>query len=166
MSPERKVCVLKSSAYANYLAGHEKYKYLTQVPVDNLLLMAKALAAGECDGIVERRMHLEYLQSAASTNALPPDAAEANGLLLVVQESLFDGPQELAAMLGSTVSVETRAHLSHWMTTLVSNGVMNELYKTHVALGEDQMAQLTTLNVEKYFGTAGVQALKLSDMAG
>merc|ERR1719453_226820 len=71
VNPSLRVCVLGGSAYSNFLANHETYRYLTQVPVaGGLRPMVEKLIAGECEGIVERKMHLEYVERDAGMQAL------------------------------------------------------------------------------------------------
>jgi hypothetical protein len=68
-------CVLANSAYAKYLTNSGKYGIIRQHHVAStstntstgvegksaLFNMAKALDEGECDGIIERKMHLDYV---------------------------------------------------------------------------------------------------------
>jgi hypothetical protein len=60
--------VLKNSAYAKWLSSDRKYTYLTHHEVDNLYEMAASLARRECDAVVERRVHLQFLETAAKNH--------------------------------------------------------------------------------------------------
>ena len=66
-----KACVLANSAYASFLNASAKYSMITQVPVRSLFAMADALKAGECQGIIERRMHVRYLESLGGSEGYP-----------------------------------------------------------------------------------------------
>ena len=66
-----KACVLANSAYAAFLGASAKYGAIAQVPVRSLFAMADALKAGECQGIIERRMHVRYLESLGGSEGYP-----------------------------------------------------------------------------------------------
>eukprot|EP00935_MAST-01C_sp_MAST-1C-sp1_P001589 g1589.t1 len=159
LNPRHQVCVLADSAYANYLKNTVKYAYLTQVPKGSLLEMAKGLIDGDCNGVIERKMHVEYLQAAAKAGALHGSAAEANGKPLRVHDSLVDGPQELAVMINTAAhTAETAEALSMWITDNVANGAIRNLYDQKV-LFRNSLDFTATKHTE-------VDQIKLGDMLG
>jgi hypothetical protein len=101
VDPDLSVCVLEGSAYAAFLRSHRSYKYFTQVGVKDLDGMVQALLvqnikmnaeisdldagsdlkqiafqAGNCTGIVEREIHLQYIEQQAQLGQM------ANGLTI------------------------------------------------------------------------------------
>jgi ABC-type amino acid transport substrate-binding protein len=141
LSAKYKTCVLKDSAYAKFLRSQPKYAYLSQVPISGLNEMATALAEGRCDGVVERQMHMEYLEAAAATYKLTRSAEKANGLRLQVFETLNDGPQDLSVMVNSAEHTpDVIRRLSLWITALVDDGTISDLYNAKVLLGSSESA--------------------------
>ena len=81
------ICVLQGSAYASWLSSSPRYKYIEQVGKPDLDSMRLALMDGECDGIIERNMHLDFLQKLYTEDKL------------IVSAALRDGPQTLAVQV-------------------------------------------------------------------
>ena len=126
-------------------ASHVKHRYVTQVPASGLFDMIVKVSNYECDGIIERRLHLEYLEKAASATAdaytyslqkyqpelyslgMTEDQFEQIEGLQVV-DTLGDGPQQLAAMFSPSTDDQTVKDFSFWLTQLVSDGTIKDLY--------------------------------------
>jgi len=121
-----KACVLENSAYAAFLKSSPLYGSIKQVPVPGLFKMGDALNAGLCHGIIEREIHLQYLESLGDTEGYP----------VQVVDSLKDGPLHLSAMLSDrnehVRNDETTRKLSYWITHLVGSGTVAELYQFEV----------------------------------
>jgi len=121
-----KACVLENSAYAAFLKGSPKYGSIKQVPKPGLFKMAEALVAGDCHGIIEREIHLQYLESLGGTQGYP----------VQVVDSLKDGPMHLSVMLSDrnehVRNNEATRKLSYWITDLVGSGVVAEIYQYEV----------------------------------
>jgi hypothetical protein len=165
LNPQHSVCVLANSAYANFLESNPKYTYLTLVPKANLFDMAQGLVDGDCQGVIERRMHVEYLEAAAKAGALTGHAESANYKPIKVYDSLADGPQELAVMINPDKhSQDTIKKLSMWITANVANGKIRELYTEHVLFRSEPKAtseqskidQIDLMDLLGLFATLGV----------
>ena len=62
-NPALSVCVRQNTAYSlEYMNTDAKMRYVRQVPMGSLQDMANGLIGGQCDGIIDRQMSLEYLQ--------------------------------------------------------------------------------------------------------
>jgi ABC-type amino acid transport substrate-binding protein len=167
LSPKYKTCVLADSAYAGFLRAQPKYAYLTQVPIGGLSEMAAALAEGKCEGVVERQMHVEYLEAAAATGKLKRSAKKANGMRLKVYQTLNDGPQDLSVMVNPAEHTpDVIQRLSLWITALVDDGTIADLYETEVLLGSSAQgsesqgqAQISITEFSSLFGALGLTAV-------
>jgi hypothetical protein len=117
-------CLLANSAYANFLANHPRYKYIVHVPKASLAEMKEGLLRGECDGIIERQIHLQYL-----TNTGDGQFALADGLK--------DGPQQMAVMVARNRPSMPNPQavvdvVSYWATKLKAQGLFAALYGEQV----------------------------------
>jgi hypothetical protein len=56
-----RACVLEGSAYAGFLNQTEPYNKIVQVPIPDLSGMAEALQDAQCECVIERQMHMEFM---------------------------------------------------------------------------------------------------------
>jgi hypothetical protein len=141
-----RACVLANSAYANFLRSSPNYGNLgaNLVEIPNLVGSCAALESGVCDGIVNVRLKLDFVEYGG---------LQQHTSFKVVDE-LRDGPQHMAALVRSLNARPELARLecmlSYWITGLYDSGRVEELMKYEVLRGsknlgpeiDDDMVQL------------------------
>ena len=96
-SPYR-ACLLDNSAYSKFLKASPKYKSIVQVGKKNLHAMVEGLVNGDCEAIIERGMHLEYVQDSGTFAHM--------GSFMII-DRMPDGPQQLAVMMSRSAQRES-----------------------------------------------------------
>ena len=112
-----KVCVLAGSAYGRYLANHDEFGAMEQVPAKNLKDMLQMLKEGYCNGVIHTKMHLQYLEGGSfKGSSTCDDLADDSFRVRVTGELAHVTHTRTQTQDHTYVCTHTRKSLTHTQT--------------------------------------------------
>ena len=136
------------------------------VEKDNLQAMAEGLVAGDCDGIIERKAHVDFLRTSAQCD--PAFAELLEGLVLSQEDTVASGAAFMDVAVGVAGDSEVVRVLSHWLSQLVAQNHVNQQYHKWVLKDGDAECKEVQLEAEfsKQEEEDQLQQLSFTDMSG